>query len=457
MNKRDRVDFTVGAEYQVAAVASRVDFFDTQSARLLLDRSDPHEVLRGRRQQAEAINHFHLDCSQRIGGVRCCDAFVQYQPGVGIRQIVFGNQRGHIEVDLGARVQRRGGFVQHEDRRLVAKGEGGVELLPVSARQAAERLVEFGLQVELADAGDAGVDQVAGLVIAYEPIWAIGTGKTATASWLIEQVNRPTLVLAHNKTLATQLYSEFREFFPDNAVEYFVSYFDYYQPEAYLPRSDTYIEKDSSRNDEIDKLRHAATRALFERKDVIIVASVSCIYGLGSPEDYRRMTLSLEAGGCVDRDAMLEKLVEAGMKSRWSTLVDSVMERLPLIRSIYNALKKLMHMFEARDHAELRAMESVLCHFGGKGGTAVLALMPSPDRIRLGEQDYYGVLIPTAPVPFGGAILYVPVEWVEPVDIAFDEMFNIYMSMGVTSSDYLQGRPGQGRGAPPHPEGPQAG
>lgn len=150
-------------------------------------------------------------------------------------------------------------------------------------------------------------------------------------------------------------------------------------------------------------------------------------------------------------------LVEAGMKSRWSTLVDSVMERLPLIRSIYNALKKLMHMFEARDHAELRAMESVLCHFGGKGGTAVLALMPSPDRIRLGEQDYYGVLIPTAPVPFGGAILYVPVEWVEPVDIAFDEMFNIYMSMGATSSDYLQGRPGQGKGAPPHPEGPQAG
>ena len=108
------------------------------------------------------------------------------------------------------------------------------------------------------------------------------------ASQLIAAHNRPTLVLAHNKTLAAQLYSEFREFFPDNAVEYFVSYFDYYQPEAYLPRSDTYIEKDSSRNDEIDRLRHAATHALFERRDVIIVASVSCIYGLGRPCRLRR-------------------------------------------------------------------------------------------------------------------------------------------------------------------------
>src|SRR6266545_2363708 len=113
-----------------------------------------------------------------------------------------------------------------------------------------------------------------------------GSGKTYTLSQVIARANRPTLVLAHNKTLAAQLYAEFREFFPDNAVEYFVSYFDYYQPEAYLPRSDTYIEKDSSRNDEIDKLRHAATRALFERRDTIIVASVSCIYGLGAPVDY---------------------------------------------------------------------------------------------------------------------------------------------------------------------------
>jgi excinuclease ABC subunit B len=139
---------------------------------------------------------------------------------------------------------------------------------------------------------------------------ATGTGKTATLAWTIEQVNRPTLVLAHNKTLAAQLYAEFREFFPDNAVEYFVSYFDYYQPEAYLPRSDTYIEKDSSRNDEIDRLRHAATHALFERRDVIIVASVSCIYGLGAPVDYGATVLRLRKGGQYRRDAVLRHLVD---------------------------------------------------------------------------------------------------------------------------------------------------
>src|SRR5450631_1238755 len=139
---------------------------------------------------------------------------------------------------------------------------------------------------------------------------ATGTGKTATIAWTIEQHQRPTLVLAHNKTLAAQLYSEFREFFPDNAVEYFVSYFDYYQPEAYLPRSDTYIEKDSSRNDEIDKLRHAATHALFERRDVIIVASVSCIYGLGAPVDYGATVLRLRKGGQYRRDAVLRHLVD---------------------------------------------------------------------------------------------------------------------------------------------------
>ena len=139
---------------------------------------------------------------------------------------------------------------------------------------------------------------------------ATGTGKTYTVSRVIAEVNKPTLVLAHNKTLAAQLYSEFREFFPNNAVEYFVSYFDYYQPEAYLPRSDTYIEKDSSRNDEIDKLRHAATRALFERRDVIIVASVSCIYGLGAPVDYGATVLRLRKGGRYRRDGVLRQLVD---------------------------------------------------------------------------------------------------------------------------------------------------
>ncbi|HEY8867822.1 MAG TPA: excinuclease ABC subunit UvrB [Candidatus Limnocylindrales bacterium] len=137
-----------------------------------------------------------------------------------------------------------------------------------------------------------------------------GSGKTYTISQAIARYQKPTLVLAHNKTLAAQLYSEFREFFPDNAVEYFVSYFDYYQPEAYLPRSDTYIEKDSSRNDEIDRLRHAATHALFERRDVIVVASVSCIYGIGAPVDYGATVLRLRAGGQYRRDAVLRHLVD---------------------------------------------------------------------------------------------------------------------------------------------------
>lgn len=139
---------------------------------------------------------------------------------------------------------------------------------------------------------------------------ATGTGKTYTLASVIQAHQKPTLVLAHNKTLAAQLYAEFREFFPNNAVEYFVSYFDYYQPEAYLPRSDTYIEKDSSRNDEIDRLRHAATHALFERRDVIIVASVSCIYGLGAPVDYGATVLKLRTGGKYRRDAVLRHLVD---------------------------------------------------------------------------------------------------------------------------------------------------
>ncbi len=137
-----------------------------------------------------------------------------------------------------------------------------------------------------------------------------GSGKTYTMAKIIEKVNKPTLVLAHNKTLAAQLCSEFKSFFPDNAVEYFVSYYDYYQPEAYIANTDTYIEKDSSINDEIDKLRHSATISLFERKDVIIVASVSCIYGLGDPEDYTDLVVSLRPGMVKDRDEILKKLVE---------------------------------------------------------------------------------------------------------------------------------------------------
>ncbi|MCL5981581.1 MAG: DEAD/DEAH box helicase family protein, partial [Firmicutes bacterium] len=137
-----------------------------------------------------------------------------------------------------------------------------------------------------------------------------GSGKTFTMANVVEQVQRPTLVIAHNKTLAAQLCSEFREFFPDNAVEYFVSYYDYYQPEAYLPQTDTYIEKDASINDEIDKLRHSATSALLERRDVIIVASVSSIYGLGSPQEYRDHVISLRTGTEKSRQEVIRRLVD---------------------------------------------------------------------------------------------------------------------------------------------------
>ena len=138
-----------------------------------------------------------------------------------------------------------------------------------------------------------------------------GSGKTFTAANVIARLNRPTLVLAHNKTLAAQLCSEFKEFFPENAVEYFVSFYDYYQPEAYIPSTDTYIEKDSSINDEIEKLRHSATAALQERRDVIVVSSVSCIYGMGDPTAYREMAVSLRPGMCMRRGWLSEHVRRA--------------------------------------------------------------------------------------------------------------------------------------------------
>ena len=137
-----------------------------------------------------------------------------------------------------------------------------------------------------------------------------GSGKTFTMANVIQQLQKPTLIIAHNKTLAAQLYSEFKEFFPENAVEYFVSYYDYYQPEAYVPSTDTYIEKDSAINEEIDRLRLSATAALAERDDVIIISSVSCIYGLGDPVDYRDMVVSLRPGMEKDRDEVLKKLID---------------------------------------------------------------------------------------------------------------------------------------------------
>lgn len=165
----------------------------------------------------------------------------------------------------------------------------------------------------MGDQPKAIADLVAGVNKGYDEqtlLGVTGSGKTFTMANIIAQLNRPTLVLAHNKTLAAQLCSEFKEFFPNNAVEYFVSYYDYYQPEAYLPTTDTYIEKDSAINDEIDKLRHSATSALSERRDVIIVASVSCIYSLGDPIDYRNMVISLRTGMEKNRDDLIRKLVE---------------------------------------------------------------------------------------------------------------------------------------------------
>ena len=173
-----------------------------------------------------------------------------------------------------------------------------------------ELVSDFGMTGDQPQAVDKLVE---GLAKGYKNqtlLGVTGSGKTFTVANIVARVNRPALVLCHNKTLAAQLYSEFREFFPNNAVEYFVSYYDYYQPEAYLPSTDTYIEKDSDINDEIDKLRHAATRALFERRDVIIVASVSCIYGLGSPEEYRNFVLSLKKGERYPRQQILRQLVD---------------------------------------------------------------------------------------------------------------------------------------------------
>ena len=169
---------------------------------------------------------------------------------------------------------------------------------------------EFGLTGDQPQAVDRLVE---GLDKGYKHqtlLGVTGSGKTFTIANAIERIKKPTLVISHNKTLAAQLYSEFREFFPDNAVEYFVSYYDYYQPEAYIPRTDTYIEKETDINDEIDKLRHAATRSLFERRDVVIVASVSCIYGLGEPEEYRSFVLSLERGNSYQREKLLRQLVD---------------------------------------------------------------------------------------------------------------------------------------------------
>src|SRR5208337_2160802 len=174
----------------------------------------------------------------------------------------------------------------------------------------------FELSSQFKPRGDQqrAIDQLSGSLEAgnrHQTLLGVtGSGKTFTAANVLAALNKPTLVISHNKTLAAQLYSEFKQFFPNNAVEYFVSYFDYYQPEAYIPSSDTYIEKDSSINEEIERLRHSATQSLLTRRDTIIVASVSCIFGLGSPSDYIEMSLNLRRGQEYDRDKLLRKLVD---------------------------------------------------------------------------------------------------------------------------------------------------
>jgi excinuclease ABC subunit B len=183
-------------------------------------------------------------------------------------------------------------------------------------KQEVSNLSKFKIKSDFRPTGDQpeAIDKLSrGLEagLKYQTLLGVtGSGKTFTMANIIERVQKPTIVIAHNKTLAAQLASEFKEFFPDNAVEYFVSYYDYYQPEAYVPQTDTYIEKDASINEEIDKLRHSATASLFERRDVIIVSSVSCIYGLGDPIDYKNLVISLRPGMIKDRDEIIKKLVE---------------------------------------------------------------------------------------------------------------------------------------------------
>ena len=182
------------------------------------------------------------------------------------------------------------------------------ELIPTNGR--------FEVVSDFKPSGDqpVAIDQLQGRIEAGDKnvvlLGATGTGKSATAAWLVERLQRPTLIIAPNKTLAAQLANEFRELLPNNAVEYFVSYYDYYQPEAYVPQTDTYIEKDSSVNDEVERLRHSATMSLLTRRDVVVVATVSCIYGLGTPAEYVNRSVRLTLGQEADRDRLLRRLVD---------------------------------------------------------------------------------------------------------------------------------------------------
>jgi excinuclease ABC subunit B len=241
--------------------------------------------------------------------------------------------------------RRRGGVVERPPDPEVRPGPATIAPHPAPVGQS-----RFSLVCDYQPRGDQpeAIAQLTEGVRAGETHQALlgvtGSGKTFTMANVIVAVERPTLIIAHNKTLAAQLYNEFKQFFPKNAVEYFVSYYDYYQPEAYIPQTDTYIEKDALINDNIDKLRHSATRSLLERRDVVIVASVSCIYGLGSPEVYYGMVLFLEEGGASPRDAMLRKLVE----------IQYQRNDLDLHRGTFRARGDVVEIFPAYDDLAIR-------------------------------------------------------------------------------------------------------
>jgi excinuclease ABC subunit B len=241
--------------------------------------------------------------------------------------------------------RRRGGVVERPPDPEVRPGPATIAPHPAPVGQS-----RFSLVCDYQPRGDQpeAIAQLTEGVRAGESHQALlgvtGSGKTFTMANVIVAVERPTLIIAHNKTLAAQLYNEFKQFFPKNAVEYFVSYYDYYQPEAYIPQTDTYIEKDALINDNIDKLRHSATRSLLERRDVVIVASVSCIYGLGSPEVYYGMVLFLEEGGASPRDAMLRKLVE----------IQYQRNDLDLHRGTFRARGDVVEIFPAYDDLAIR-------------------------------------------------------------------------------------------------------
>src|SRR3569833_3427925 len=224
---------------------------------------------------------------------------------------------------------------------------------PLPWRTALDQPLNYQLKADYSPAGDQpqAIEKLAEgreARLAHQTLLGVtGSGKTYTIANVIQKVQRPTIVLAHNKTLAAQLYGEFREFFPNNAVEYFVSYYDYYQPEAYVPSTDTYIEKDSSVNEHIEQMRHSATKALMERRDVIIVATVSCIYGLGDPESYHSMVLHLSRGDVVNQRDILRRLAE----------LQYTRNDVELRRATYRVRGEVIDIFPAESEAEAVRIE----------------------------------------------------------------------------------------------------